>query len=234
MNSQRLSLALIAIGSVLIVASVTLLALVATGIIDDGSSGYSTIETRTTFGELITEPTLGPSPTPTNRFGPGTDSPVARLRIPDAEIDAPVVVRGLDAQRVMETPDNGTDVAWYDFTSLPGFDAGACPSSQPSCQANGNAVFSGHVDYVSIGPAVFWNLKDLEQGDTIEVELADGTRYQYAVTSKNVYDAETAPVDQIVGPTAQQSVTLITCNGTFDSATHQYDKRLVVRAERVA
>ena len=29
-------------------------------------------------------------------------------------------------------------------------------------------------------------------------------------------------------------MTLITCGGTFNSATHQYDKRLVVRAERVA
>jgi sortase (surface protein transpeptidase) len=41
-------------------------------------------------------------------------------------------------------------------------------------------------------------------------------------------------VDQIVGPTADQVVTLITCNGTFNSATHQYDKRLVIRAERFA
>ena len=35
------------------------------------------------------------------------------------------------------------------------------------------------------------------------------------------------------GPTPKESVTLITCGGTFSSATHQYDKRLVVRAERI-
>lgn len=220
MTSQRLSLFLIAVGSILIVASVTLLALVATDVIDNGSGGYSTIETGTTFGDPITAPTPGPSPTPTNKFPPGVDGEIARLRIPRAEIDAPVVVRGLDEQRVMQTPDNGVDVAWYDFTARPGFD--------------GNAVFSGHVDYVSIGPAVFWNLKELEQGDMIEVQLDNGTTYTYEVTSKNVYDAATAPVDQIVGPTSDQVVTLITCNGTFNSTTHQYDKRLVVRAERVA
>jgi sortase (surface protein transpeptidase) len=28
-------------------------------------------------------------------------------------------------------------------------------------------------------------------------------------------------------------LTLITCSGVFNSATHQYDKRLVVRAERI-
>ena len=65
------------------------------------------------------------------------------------------------------------------------------------------------------------------------MRLADGTTYTYAVTSKNQYDAATAPVDQIVGPTPTQTVTLITCGGTFNSATHQYDKRTVVRAERV-
>jgi sortase (surface protein transpeptidase) len=41
-------------------------------------------------------------------------------------------------------------------------------------------------------------------------------------------------VDQIVGATPEEVITLITCSGTFSSATHQYDKRLVVRAERVA
>jgi sortase (surface protein transpeptidase) len=65
------------------------------------------------------------------------------------------------------------------------------------------------------------------------VRLADGTVYKYAVVSKNQYDSGLAPVDTIVGPTPNESVTLITCSGTFNSATHQYDKRLVVRAERI-
>jgi sortase (surface protein transpeptidase) len=75
--------------------------------------------------------------------------------------------------------------------------------------------------------------EDLEPGDTLLVQLADGTQYRYAVNFKQQFDAATAPVDQIVGPTPNQTVTLITCGGTFDSSTHQYDKRLVVRAERV-
>ena len=47
------------------------------------------------------------------------------------------------------------------------------------------------------------------------------------------YDAATAPVNDIVGATPQESVTLITCGGVFNPVTHQYDKRLVVRAERI-
>jgi sortase (surface protein transpeptidase) len=37
-----------------------------------------------------------------------------------------------------------------------------------------------------------------------------------------------------VGPTSKETVTLITCGGTFDSASHQYDKCLVVRGELIA
>jgi sortase (surface protein transpeptidase) len=53
------------------------------------------------------------------------------------------------------------------------------------------------------------------------------------VTGKGVFDANSAPVDEIVGPTSAESVTLITCTGVFNPSTHQYNKRLVVRAERV-
>jgi LPXTG-site transpeptidase (sortase) family protein len=218
-NSQRLSIMLIAIGSALIVAAITLMVLVATDVIDNGETGNSELETITGFGE-IELPTPGPSPTPSSKFPPGVDAPIARLRIPSVEIDAPVVVRGVDTQGVMQAPDNAFDTAWYDFTARPGFD--------------GNAVFSGHVDYIRVGKAVFWNLKDLEPGDQIEVQMEDGTVYTYAVSFLKQYDSATAPVNDIVGPTSDQTVTLITCSGTFNSSTHQYDKRLVVRAERIS
>jgi LPXTG-site transpeptidase (sortase) family protein len=128
----------------------------------------------------------------------------------------------------MTTPDNAHDTGWYDFTARPGSD------TDPSGVPYGNAVFAGHVDWASVGKAVFWDLKDLNPGDIIEVEMADGEVYTYSVNSKLQYDVATAPIDQIVGPSPQQMVTLITCSGTFSSASHQYDKRLVVRALRVA
>ena len=220
MNSNRLSVALIGIGSALMVAAVALMALVATDVIGNGTGGNSDLETITGFGAAIQAPTPGPTPTPSAKFPPGADAEIARLKIPSVEIDAPVVIRGLDSQRVMQTPNNAVDTAWYDFTARPGFD--------------GNAVFSGHVDYVNVGKAVFWNLKDLKANDEIEIEMADGTVYTYAVKSLNQYDALAAPIEEIVGDTPEQAVTLITCSGTFNNVTRQYDKRLVVRAERVS
>ena len=217
MNQNKLSYILISVGSVLIIAAVVLMALVATDIIG-GNSGNSSLETVVGFGK-IESPTPGPSPTPVNPFPPGSSSPVSRLVIQKANIDANVVEKGVDAEGVMEAPDNAYDVAWYDFSAHPGF--------------GGNAVFAGHVDYIHVGEAVFWNIKDLEPGDLINVQLEDGTVYHYVVNFKQQFDAATAPVNEIVGPTPKETVTLITCGGVFNSATHQYDKRLVVRAERV-
>jgi LPXTG-site transpeptidase (sortase) family protein len=214
LSQNKLSLVLITVGTLLIVASIGMFAIVLPDIVEDNPN--SDLETVVGFGAL---PTPGPSPTPSAEFPPGSPAPIARIVIPDAEIDAPVVVKGVDAAGVMIAPDNAVDVAWYDFSAQPGF--------------GGNAVFAAHVDYINVGPAVFYNIKDLEPGDLVEIRQEDGTTVQYAVTVKQQYDAATAPVAEIVGATPRESVTLITCSGTFSSISHQYDKRLVVRAERL-
>jgi LPXTG-site transpeptidase (sortase) family protein len=217
-DQNKLSVLLIALGAAMLIAAGVLFAVAAPNLFG-GHSGNSNLETIAGFGDRITPPTPGPTSTPTGQFPPGDDAPVARLIIDNAKIDAPVVQKGVDANGVMQSPDNATDTVWYDFSAHPGFP--------------GNAVFAGHVDYIHVGAAVFWNLKDLNEGDLVQVRLADGTVYKYSVVSKRQYDSESASVDDIVGPTPKESVTLITCSGTFNSATHQYDKRLVIRAERI-
>ena len=219
LDQNKISIGLISLGSVLIVAALTLMALVLAGVIGGSTTGNSDLNTTTTFGEPIKSATPGPTPTPVPQLPPGDSAPVDRLIVDRAGIDARVVVKGIDSDGIMETPDNAFDTAWYDFSAHPGF--------------GGNAVFSGHVDYIHVGQAVFWNLQYLEPGDLIQVRLTDGMVYKYAVSSKLLYESDDAPVQEIVGPTPKESVTLITCGGTFSSATHQYDKRLVVRAERI-
>lgn len=207
------SAALIAIGTVLIVGAATLVALTWTGAIS-GARSASGPGTVTGFGSVLTAgKPLGP-PEPAS---PLSSAALNRIMIPRVEIDAPIVVKGLDSAGVMQAPDTAVDVAWYDFSSRPG--------------DGGNAVFSGHVDYVDVGPAVFWRLKDLQPGDVIQVSFIDGISAEYAVSAVNTFEAATAPVDQIVGATAKDSLTLITCAGTFDRQTQQYDQRLIVRAE---
>ena len=88
--------------------------------------------------ELIT-------PTPT---APAPAALPARLVIPRIGVDAPVTVKGLDPNGVMQNPNGPEDVAWYDFTSRPG--------------QGGNAVFSGHLDYHDCGPAIFARLREMK------------------------------------------------------------------------
>lgn len=154
---------------------------------------------------------------PLNPPAPAGDNP-SRVVIPKIGVDAPLVARGVDANGLMQVPDGPEDVAWYEFTGRPGEGA--------------NVVLSGHVDYHDYGPAVFWRLRDLTLGDIVEVHVGDGSFYQYVVTDTEAYEAQGAPIEEIVGPTTRETVTLITCDGTFNGASSGYSHRLVVRAER--
>ena len=178
--------------------------------------------------ELLALPTAAPratarptaTPKPAATPGPSLiAAPPVRLLIPAIGVDAPISVKGLRPDAVMDVPDGPEDVAWYNFTARPGM--------------GGNAVISGHLDYRNYGAAVFWRLKELHEGDIVEVRLADGSVLRYQVSLRLSYDARLAPVPEIVGPTSKEVVTLITCGGTFDSGSRSYSQRLVVRAERI-
>ena len=217
---NRLSIGIMVAGLTSLAAAAVLFILTITGAVgDDGYSGPGTI--TGVVGDLSS--VLTPEPSPTAPLPTPSSASVARLVIPSIDVDAPVVVRGIDAAGVMETPDGPEDVAWYDLrnddSDRPGF--------------GGNAVFSGHVDYIDYGAAVLWYLKDLEAGDQIEVHLEDGTVYRYAVVAKDQIAAATADVGAIIGKTPREVVTIITCGGTFDGSVGQYDQRVVVRAERI-
>src|SRR3990170_5994925 len=209
--SSRVSLILIAAGVGALIGAAVLFALTTVGPLGNGGPLYSDAGTVTGFGSVLVTPEAAP-PTPS---GPApSEAPVERLLIPKIKVDAPVGVRGIDGNGVMESPSKPFDVAWYDFSARPGFGS--------------NAVFSGHVDYRDVGPAVFWDLRKLAPGDLVQVRLADGTTYTYRVTALNTFAADEAPVAEIVGTTPAEVVTLITCSGTFDRQTRQYSDRLVV------
>lgn len=161
------------------------------------------------------------SPTPTTSSTPvGDVSEILTLSIPAIGLIAPTETRTIDASGAMETA-GPFEVAWYGFTSHP--------------QRGGNAVFSGHVDYVGVGPAVFWELGTVREGDEIQLILAAGTALRYQVTAMTVGSAgsDASTLNEIIGPTAVPSITLFTCAGQFDTATGQYDDRLIARAERM-
>lgn len=141
------------------------------------------------------------------------------LVIASIGVDPPLTVKGVDERGEMEVSNGPEDVAWYEFSARPG--------------QGGNVVLSGHVDYRGYGPAVFARLDELERGDLVELHAADGTLFSYGVTVAASYEVGSAPAEEILGPTARETVTLITCSGRFDQATRQYSHRLIVQAERL-
>ena len=143
--------------------------------------------------------------------------PIA-IRIPLIQVDSEVERRPITDNQMLD-PTGPYVVAWYGATGRLG--------------VPGNAVLAGHVDYAGVGPAVFARLGELAAGDQIELTGEDVGVYRYAVAWSELFDAAAAPVDDIIGPTETESVTLITCGGAFDSGSGSYDGRLIVRAERI-
>jgi LPXTG-site transpeptidase (sortase) family protein len=143
----------------------------------------------------------------------------SRLMIRRLGIDARIEVKGIDAHNQMEAPDKPLDAAWYRFTPQPG--------------GGGNAVFSGHLDAQSTGPAIFWRLTQLTPGDLIEVVSPQSSELRYRVTQSSSYPVTTIPMKTVLYPGGGDQITLITCAGRYQ-APAGYDHRLVIRATKEA
>lgn len=157
-----------------------------------------------------------------------------RMVLPKLGISGNLAIKEVGADGVMPDPSTPDEVAYYDFSNWQGL--GGAPGRGPG----NNAVFSGHVDSGSkackngtVPPpctAVFWELRNIKIGDEIEVYLGTNV-YRYRVTANQHFLTDSAPWNQIVSATAQETLTLITCAGSFSSG--EYNSRTVVTAVRV-
>jgi len=175
----------------------------------------STIE-PTRLGEVPTTGGLRPGPMGNNPPVPLEAGVVPQsIQIEKAQVDAQVEIIEI-VNGVMQDPTGPWVVSWYKETAKLG--------------EVGNSVMAGHLDYWDVGPAVFYNITKLEQGDSINVTGDDGEVYTYVVDWIRNFDNANAPIQEIVGPTEQQNLTLITCGGPFDYTNGVYLQRTVVRS----
>lgn len=142
-----------------------------------------------------------------------------RIRIPALRIDTEVEHVGLAPDGAMDVPKRYDTVGWYALGFRPG--------------ELGNAVMAGHLDSKT-GPAIFWRLRDLRPGDEVLVTSDDGAERRFLVRELAHYPFDQAPLDRIFGPGDHAALNLITCGGTFDQPTQNYDQRLVVYATLAA
>ena len=149
-----------------------------------------------------------------------------RLVIESIGVDAPVSTYGLDfdgAPLVPTGADAAEVVAWYDFSQPPG---------------NGsNTILAGHVTWS--GHAVFWDLDDLQPGETISVRSEDGHDYTYEVFANFKVDPLDPSSSQVMADTTTDIITLITCGGSWIPDPSQqlggdYTERTIVQGKLVA
>ena len=91
-------------------------------------------------------------------------------------------------------------------------------------------VIGGHVDSATQGEGAFFRLRDLKPGDTITLTGADSSTHRYTVAAREEYPKTAIDLTRYFGWTGAPRLTLITCGGTFDRATHHYRDNIVITA----
>lgn len=137
--------------------------------------------------------------------------------IPAIGVDAPLVSLGLNTDGTLEVPQDFDKAGWFTGGNYPGD-----PTGPPG-------VIAGHVDNY-LGPAVFYDLKNLVAGDEVSVIRADNSVAVFVVTATAQYPKNAFPAEEVYAPVAESELVLITCTGEFNQNARSYLDNLVVRA----
>lgn len=86
----------------------------------------------------------------------------------------------------------------------------------------------GHLDWYT-GPAVFWHLRDIKPGQSIEVTGAEGQKVVFTVDHVDIVAATSTPPPWLYTSTGDPALSLITCEGTYNRAAG-YNERLLVHS----
>jgi LPXTG-site transpeptidase (sortase) family protein len=135
-------------------------------------------------------------------------------------INAPVNVYDMGSDYQMGVPLADCDVVRQNFAAFPGF--GGYPGD------GGTTVLAGHVDYHPNYQAVFWNLRSIQTNAEIRYQRADGRTVVYRVDWAQAISDPNYDWGGLVASSSGDTIVLITCDGVFDSATHEYSRRFVV------
>jgi sortase (surface protein transpeptidase) len=158
---------------------------------------------------------VSPAPVTAERGTERTAAAPVRVRVPAIGVDSELLRLGTDPAGVLIPPDDPDRAGWFTGGAVPG-DVGP-------------AVVAGHVDSVE-GPAVFARLRELDRGDEVVVDRADGTTARFTVTGVGRYPKDDFPTEAVYGPTPRAELRLVTCGGDFDRSRGSYLDNVVVTA----
>lgn len=138
-----------------------------------------------------------------------------RLRIPTIGVDSELQVLDRNADGSIEVPLEWDVAGWFGEGPAPG--------------ERGPAVILGHVDSQT-GPAVFYRLRELRQGNAIFVKHAQGRVTKFLVDRVEQFDKNSFPTKAVYFPTLKPELRLITCGGDFDPISGHYRDNIIVFA----
>ena len=140
--------------------------------------------------------------------------PVA-LRIPAIEVEAPIIPVGIEENGEMELP-GAIEAGWFE------------PGISPA-EDEGSSVIAAHVDWNGEeGP--FFFLRDLEDGDRVEIDFDDGTTRSFRIVDTEQYSKEDLPIDDLFRRDGEAALALVTCGGSFDDRERSYADNVVAYA----
>ena len=144
------------------------------------------------------------------------------LLIPSARLHAAIVAVGLSLTNALGAPDNPSVIGWWADGPAPG--------------EVGNVLLDGHRDYRdldgNVGTGVCWLLPETAVGDAILVrDTAATVTYLYTVIATVGVPWDSDEGRAYLRRSARALLTLITCEGSFDSDGRSYADRRIVVAE---
>ena len=146
---------------------------------------------------------------------PAAPSTPVRIEIPSIGVDSDLIGLGLQSDGTMEVPSRGFPGGWYTGSPTPG--------------ELGPSIIAGHVDWNG-SPGVFYDLKNMSDGDTIAITREDGSRAVFVATDVQRYPKSTFPTDTVYGDIDHAGLRLITCGGAYDAGASSYDDNVIAFA----
>ncbi|GAA3633614.1 class F sortase [Lentzea roselyniae] len=169
-----------------------------------------TLPTAPTQQQTTTTPTAGVA-----RGLPPSEP--TEVRIPKIGAKSSLVPLGLNPDETIEVPpvEQPMQAGWYKLARTPG---------EP-----GPAVLLGHVDG-NKQPGIFFRLKELAEGDEVEVSRKDGTTAKFRVRRTEQIAKNSFPTEAVYGETDEPELRLITCGGSYDQSARSYRDNIIVYA----
>jgi LPXTG-site transpeptidase (sortase) family protein len=170
-------------------------------------------------GTVVVPSTKKPSIQAFSEYSVAFDLP-RYIKISKIGVKARVLQVGINSNGALGAPNNIFDAAWYTGSSKPG---------QP-----GATLIDGHVSsWASHG--VFYRLKNLVAGDSIQIVRGDGSLVNYQVVRTQIYGVNSVDMQAAINPVTEgkSGLNLITCTGDVIKGTNEFSNRIIVFAQQV-